>query len=176
MFFWWGRRQHAIGVLYLRRVPPFPWCCHLVPLLPVRTVKENIEPLPGLEVGWLFPPFSNDISQCGSLFQEGGPFGYHHFFCGGFPHGTCELLPLIHMLYDVGEGFWWVVQPHHINRILFQVYSVNIPVGPEEVIHNIQVHDLSESHQLVLDGGQENRFYSSDDLFLDIYVHSGVPL
>ena len=33
----------------------------------------------------------------------------------------CELLPLLQMFCEAGEGFRWVLWPHHLDHILFQV-------------------------------------------------------
>ena len=40
---------------------------------------------------------------------------------------------------------------HHSNEILFQVNILDSPIGPEEIIHHIQICDLNKTCQLVLD-------------------------
>ena len=63
---------------------------------------------------------------------------------------------------------------HHYNGILFQVNILDIPIGPEEIIHHIQVCDLDKTCQLVLDWCQEGGFHGIDNLFFERPVNGGI--
>ena len=39
------------------------------------------------------------------------------------------------------------------------------PIGPEEIIHNLQGHDLDKLRKLILDGGEEYGICELDDFF-----------
>ena len=70
------------------------------------------------------------------------------------------------MLKEAGEGFRWVVWTHHLYIVFFQIAIVNLPVGPEKMIHYIQGGELSKTCQLVLDGVQEYGFHGGNYLLL----------
>ena len=123
----------------------------------------------------MLSPFPNVVIESRGLCQEGDSFGYHHRVSVGLSPGMCKLLPLIQLLNEAGGGFLWVVWPHNLYSIFFQVDIFNLPVGPENMTHHLQGRELSKTCQLVLDGVQEDGFHVSDYLFLECPIDGVVP-
>ena len=46
------------------------------------------------------------------------------------------------------------------------VYLIDYPIGPEEIIHNLQGRDVAKPCKLVLDRGQEYGLNDANDMLL----------
>ena len=89
-----------------------------------------------------------------SLGNKGDPLRYHHFICDVLSTGAHKISALFELFNEYREGFSQVVRPHCAVRIILEVDLIDRSIGPEKIIHNLQVRDLAKTCQLILDQGK----------------------
>ena len=49
-----------------------------------------------------------------------------------------------------------MIQPNHVQIFILEVDLIDQPVGPENIIHHLQFHELEKPCQMVFYQGQED--------------------
>ena len=98
---------------------------------------KKLEVCPHLEFGGLSAPLPDVFVKFCRLLQKRDTFWNHHGVGNSMPSWSCKLPPIFDLVDEAGKRFCWVIGPHHLDYIFFEVNFVNHPVQPEEMLQHL---------------------------------------